>query len=122
MYVRQQWCNGQQRIFTLTQLLTAHVCEAAMVQRTAAHYYTDTVLRGTHLELLVHRESCLGSAFVLLALLLHDCCRLAVSFRALFVLLQKSFLFTLKEKSSFDISSIEDTNMFVRRYRSCFVF
>jgi len=101
--------------------LTAHVCEAEMVQRTAVHLYTDTVLRGTHLELLVHCESCLGSAFVLLALLLHDRCRLAVSFRALFVLLQKSFLFTLKEKSSFDIS-IEDTNIFVRRYRSCFVF
>ena len=98
MYVRQQWCNG-----------------------TAQHIYIDIVLRGTHLELLVHCQSCLGSAFVLLALLLHDCCRFAVSFRALLVLLQESFLFALKERSSFYICS-EETNIFAHRYCSCFVF
>ena len=75
--VMQQMCNGQ---------------------------HNDTqfsVLTGTHLELLVHCEACLGSAFVLLALLLHGCCRFAVSFRALLVLLQKSFLFTLKKRRFF---------------------
>jgi len=92
-----------------------------MVQWTAQYIYTDTILRGTHLELFVHCESCLGSALVLLALLLHDCCRFAISFRALFVLLQKSFLFTLKEGISFYMSS-KETNIFVRHYGSCFVF
>jgi hypothetical protein len=54
------------------------------------------VRSGTHLELLVHRETRLGRAFILLTLLLHGSSSLAVRLRSLLVLLKKPLLFALK--------------------------